>query len=34
VAIDRKGKKIQDSDLDEEMRQIRRIELMFEKEQL
>ena len=32
--MDRKGKKIQESDLDEEMRQIKRIELSYEKEQL
>jgi len=32
--LDRKGKKIQESDLDEEMRQIKRIELSYEKEQL
>ena len=32
--LDRKGKKIQESELDEEMRQIKRIELSYEKEQL
>lgn len=33
-AAERKGKKIQESELDDEMKQIRRIELLYEKEQL
>lgn len=34
AGIERKGKKMQESELDEEMRQIKRIELSYEKEQL
>ena len=33
-AAERKGKKIQESELDDEMKQIRRIELQYEREQL